>query len=116
MKELQKPGDPAPSLLTDSTRPKVLSLDTALFQHRLDQSGMSEDEKSEYLQILWSIIVQFVDLGYGIHPLQQSCGQVCKTDFQRSIQIPEAVEWNEQPSTRTINKTVHDAAAEREDA
>lgn len=39
---------------------------------------MTEEHKQEFLDCLWSIIVSFVDLGFGIHPLQQvdeACGQ-----------------------------------------
>lgn len=36
---------------------------------------MSEAEKEEFLQALWQIIVSFVDLGFGVHPLQEVCGK-----------------------------------------
>jgi hypothetical protein len=41
----------------------------------LEGSDLSEPQKREFLQALWNIIVAFVDLGFGIHPLQQVCEQ-----------------------------------------
>ena len=36
---------------------------------------MTDAQKEEFLQALWSIIVNFVELGFGVHPLQEVCGQ-----------------------------------------
>ena len=57
-----------------STRPR-LSVDVERYQAYLDGSDMSQAEKEEFLQALWQIIVSFVDLGFGIHPLQEVCGK-----------------------------------------
>lgn len=54
---------------------KSLTIDAERYQHMLDDSGMSEAEKAEFLEALWSIVVAFVELGYGIHPAQEVCGQ-----------------------------------------
>lgn len=53
----------------------ALSLDTELYQHFLDDPALSEDAKREMLEALWSIIVDFVSLGFAVHPLQQACGK-----------------------------------------
>ncbi len=56
----------------------ALTLDVALYENYLTDSDLSEDQKREFLETLWSIIVAFVDLGFGVHPLQQAseaCGQ-----------------------------------------
>jgi hypothetical protein len=56
----------------------ALSIDYALYERYLADSGLSEAEKREFLDALWTIIVSFVDLGFGVHPLQQAkgdCGQ-----------------------------------------
>lgn len=51
---------------------KVLSLDHELYQHYLDGSDLSEDQKREFIEALWSIVVTFVDLGFGIEPVQRA--------------------------------------------
>ncbi|MBB4305130.1 hypothetical protein GGD81_004198 [Rhodobium orientis] len=57
-----------------SNRP-VLALDVALYEHMLADSDLTEDQKREFLETLWSIIVGFVDLGFGIDPVGLACGQ-----------------------------------------
>jgi len=60
----------------------TLTLDVALYQEYLDDAELSAEQKQEFIETLWNIIVAFVDLGFGIHPVQQvmsekdtSCGQ-----------------------------------------
>ncbi|MFD0917259.1 hypothetical protein ACFQ14_12635 [Pseudahrensia aquimaris] len=54
------------------TTPTLL-IDYKKYESMLDESDLSEDQKREFLETLWSVIVGFVDLGFGVHPLQQ-CG------------------------------------------
>lgn len=57
-----------------SARP-ILTVDVERYQALLDAPGLSDEQKEEFLQALWSIIVSFVELGFGVHPLQEICGQ-----------------------------------------
>jgi hypothetical protein len=52
-----------------------LTVDVEKYQAYLDGSDMTEAQKEEFLQALWSIIVSFVELGFGVHPLQEVCGK-----------------------------------------
>ncbi|MFC7702876.1 hypothetical protein ACFQXB_01555 [Plastorhodobacter daqingensis] len=56
------------------SRPTV-SVNVERYQAFLDGSDMTEAQKEEFLQALWSIIVSFVELGFGVHPLQEVCGK-----------------------------------------
>lgn len=58
-----------------SKRP-VIAVDYDRYAHFLEHSDGTEEQKLEFLQAVWSIIVNIVDLGFGVHPLQQACGQV----------------------------------------
>lgn len=51
----------------------MLTLDVSLYEKHLADSDMTQEQKQEFLEALWTIIVGFVDLGFGIHPLQQAC-------------------------------------------
>lgn len=53
----------------------ALQFDAQEFAHFLDESDLTHDQKLEYIQTIWSIVLQFIDMGFGIHPLQQACGQ-----------------------------------------
>lgn len=53
------------------THPKPsLTVDVEKYQAYLDGADMTEEQKKEFLQALWSIIVSFVELGFGVHPVQ----------------------------------------------
>ncbi|MEO1537897.1 MAG: hypothetical protein AAFR73_09215 [Pseudomonadota bacterium] len=52
-----------------------LTVDVEKYQEFLDGSDMTDAQKEEFLQALWSIIVNFVDLGFGVHSLQEVCGK-----------------------------------------
>ena len=67
---------------TNQTRRPGLTVDYNLYAQYLEDSDLSEAEKQEFIETLWSIICQFVAMGFGVHPLQQakdaaenSCGQ-----------------------------------------
>jgi hypothetical protein len=53
----------------------IMTLDVEKYQAYLDDADMTQAQKDEFLQALWSIIVSFVDLGFGVHPLQAVCGE-----------------------------------------
>lgn len=57
-----------------SARP-IVTVDVEKYQAYLDDPNLSEEQKEEFLQAIWSIMVAFVDLGFGVHPLQEVCGQ-----------------------------------------
>ena len=61
---------------TDKTPQKIVEIDWALYETYLAEADLTEDEKRQFLEALWSIVTAFVDLGYGIHPLQEVCGQL----------------------------------------
>lgn len=55
--------------------PPNLRIDWELYGAYLEDSDLTEEEKREFIQTLWTIVVSFVDLGFGIHPVQQACGE-----------------------------------------
>lgn len=64
-----------------SSRP-VLTVDTDKYQALLDEAGFTEQEREAYLQSLWTLVVTFVELGFGVHPLQEVCGQDETSDIE----------------------------------
>lgn len=51
---------------------RELHLDVDYYQTMLDDPQLSEDQKRELIETLWNIVIQFIDLGFGIHPFQQA--------------------------------------------
>ena len=77
--------------------PPVLTVDYELYTHFLEDSDLSEDQKQEFVQTLWNIIVEFVSLGWGVHPLQQAkkpCGQLEETPPKPILSGPDGVKYS----------------------
>lgn len=72
-------------------------LDFAAFLHLLDDTDAPEAEKLELLSVISDIMAAYVDMGFGIHPVQQAGGQVSERDVERSDQGSELLksEFNE---------------------
>lgn len=73
-----------------STKP-TMKVDVERYQKYLDDSDMSAAEKEEFLQTLWQIMMSFVELGYGVHPLQEVCGKDAGTVSGRAKDAMDAV-------------------------
>lgn len=73
-----------------STKP-TMRVDVERYQKYLDDSDMSAAEKEEFLQTLWQIMMSFVELGYGVHPLQEVCGKDAGTVSGRAKDAMDAV-------------------------
>lgn len=53
----------------------ALGFDITLYQEILNDPSVPDEQKQEMVEILWAIAVACVDMGLGLHPLQQACGQ-----------------------------------------
>ena len=87
----------------------VLTLDCKLYDQYLEDSDWSEEQKREFLEAMWSVIVEFVMLGFEIHPAQQAkraCGKPQKTATSRPNIEADAVSLEH----RTTRKDFDEAA------
>lgn len=67
----------------DAPPRRSLEIDTAKYQKYLDDPALDDAQKEEIIHALWSIMMNFVDLGFGIHPVQEACGELgCTLDHQ----------------------------------
>lgn len=76
-------GEASPTDRFNASARPVLTVDVEKYQAYLDESGLSDEQKEEFLRALWSIMVSFVELGFGVHPLQEVCGQNGRGGTQR---------------------------------
>lgn len=101
-----------------TTDPPALEIDFSPYAPFLEDESISDEDKRELLEALWSIIVSFAQLGHGIHPVQQAkaakdrlgiaCGQIGERAAQSPAVMPSVVEYN---SDLLVGE--FDAAAER---
>ena len=84
-------------------RPAV-TVDYEKYEHFLETADLSDEQKREFIAALWSIIVAFVDLGFGVHPAQQAektCGKI--TDSPPKPALTKGNEVNYQGKSLTTN-------------
>ncbi len=74
-----KTADELQLFLRDPDEPLAVQVDLMKYAHLLEDADMSDVQKLEALRALWNVIVAFVDLGFGVHPVQESCGQIEQT-------------------------------------
>lgn len=60
-KDLIHERDPTPE---HHENPLTIQFDAYEFLHHLEECDLTEEQKIEYLQTVWSIVLQFVDLGF----------------------------------------------------
>ena len=61
------------------------------FIHHLDGMDMTEEQKTEYIEMLWRITEEFVDYGFGTHPVQQAQSSRAKGDDGISEVVSEFI-------------------------
>ena len=91
----------------DSSAP--LTLDFAAYAPYLEDTDMSEQQKREFLETLWSIIIGFVDLGFGVHPIQQACGKDGPNGKYLAPDLSDVIGSDDQtPQPKKIRAVDHD--------
>lgn len=76
----------------DHASKKTLRIDVDRYQHMLDGANLTDAQKREVLEALWTIIVTVVELGYNVHPLQEVCGKPDKLSDEWSASNPDALD------------------------
>ncbi|WP_071675398.1 hypothetical protein [Nioella nitratireducens] len=66
-----------------SSAQRTLTIDVAAYQEFLDNPDMSPEQREDFLLAIWSVVVTFVELGFGVHPLQEISGKEGETGDQR---------------------------------
>ena len=100
----------SPQIRAAATCAPALSLDWERFGTYLDASDLTDAQKREFLETLWSLVVSFVDLGLGLHPLQLIMDNSCEQKSDLIAAETPSVVSSYQKSNPKFN-----AAAERDE-
>lgn len=89
---------------SSTTRP-VVEFDYTRYAEMLEETEMADDDKRALIEALWSVITGFVEMGFGVHPVQQameesayssvSCGKLsinAGADSPRSLHSTKVLE------------------------
>lgn len=66
-----KNNDKVPSTEIMRRNPTV-EIDVDYYQAIIDDPEVSDDRKRELIAIIGRIVVQFIDIGFDVHPVQQA--------------------------------------------
>lgn len=78
----------------DASASRMLKVDVERYQSYLDDMDMTRDQKEEFLQAMWLMMMSFVELGFEVHPVQEVCGKLDQNGTERAIGASDALELN----------------------
>ena len=88
-------ADTVPSIPANDNIPSYMKppvFDPALFEDDLTELNITEEQRLQFLRILWDIMVACADMGWGIEPTQAICGKLIKTAFEEAADSGIALE------------------------
>lgn len=62
----------------------LLAFDPEDYDEFFEGDKIDEDQKQELLEILWRIVITFVDMGFGLEATQQALASLLEADFQEN--------------------------------
>lgn len=94
---------------------KALTLDIDKYQSYLDDADLSEEERTQILNSLWTIICCFVELGYSVEPLE-SCGQTPSSDEHPPAPFADVIKSERNPFSNAFACAASQSGPEREES
>lgn len=85
----------------------TLTVDWEAYGHYLDESDLTDEEKREFIETIWAIVVGFVDLGFAVRSPEESCGQKPSPDAAKDGDVVHSLvdQWDKATHTdRTMKK------------
>lgn len=79
-----------------------MPLDIEKYRHFVSQFDLSEQEQTELIQTVWTILESFVDQSFGRHPHQQCGTQMEFNDLHAPLESLESTESQLLEKTRPI--------------
>ncbi len=77
---------------SEETAIPPLTFDAQEYWHFVEDYDMTDKAKHKLLEAIWSIVVEFVDIGFGVHPIQQACGKLDGRSSNAAILEPGMVD------------------------
>ena len=79
----------------------TLTVDWEAYVPLLEGSDLSDKDKREFVETLWSIVVGFVDLGFSVESPTRSCGQDVDADASSASHMVHSLvdQWDKAADT-----------------
>ena len=82
---------------------RIVEIDAAKYQKYLDDPSLNDEQREQIIKALWSIITAFVDLGFGVHPMQEVIGdEACGQLTVEVDQCGDTDSNDPKPATKTL--------------
>lgn len=78
--------NPIDPLLQNEGSTPAFTIDVDYYQRVIDDPDVSEARKRELIEIIGNIVMSFIDLGFGIHPVQLAQNEKFKTQQREKDQ------------------------------
>ena len=72
--------------------PFAVELDIEKYISQVEDFDLTDQQKREFLETLWAIMISFVDLGFGISPVQEVCGKLLENSSNPALTAPIEVQ------------------------
>ena len=59
------------------TKPTLL-IDVEFYEAIISDPEISPDQKRQIIEIIGTIVLEFIDIGFGVHPVQQAQGSIAQ--------------------------------------
>lgn len=80
----------------------------AAFDQLLEEdTSLTEEQRREFLQALWSVIVSIIDFAWKDHPIQhalQECGKLTEIDSESAIEGNDMIQSRDKNLTKKYTK------------
>ena len=94
-----------------NTAPPKLTLDLEVYRPYLDDADIPDEDKQALLESLWTVIVSFVRLGWGIDAVsdavkdrETACGQFAQNEAGSPVSSRSMVELKGLKNPKTFNR------------
>lgn len=67
-----------------------MKLDVEKYLHHLDDPNLSREQKEQIIRTVWGFMESFVDQAFGLHPVQQICGNSANGNLQNLTQTVDS--------------------------
>lgn len=102
-----------PSEQTTDPPRRALTLDLDRYQSRLDEFDLPPEQHEDYLRLLWTIMVSFVELGFKPTP-EEPCGQPSEIGADPALALPDMLESEDIQTTGTFKRAADAPAVQRD--
>lgn len=58
--------------MTQKTHSNPIEFDWKLYKNYVENPDLTDEEKEQAIKAMWNIVINFVDYGFGVHPVQQA--------------------------------------------